>query len=393
LRERVQDYRGGAVHAGELQVRVELHDGVPGFVVLQGERVLARRRFEQLSAACSERRDTLALAIVVALANVSTTQTTAPAAASAESEAPAKTADRSSPSPALTGGRRAPASAPSEPATAHSGTLLVKKRTTTTHDAEEDASPGAGPLDPTAAPRGSVRDESHAMSEAQDHASARSSPGTPAESTASNSGSGAAAAAAIGTQDHEPQQHDASASRASIATSDGPGWRCCDVGFAVGARYGLQLLPDPVWLFGVGIEVGLAQLMSLQAAGLASPNTDSDADGGRMRAQFTGGELLLCARPVFASMALRTCGGAGAASVSVRGEDFLVDHRTRLTWFGALARAALRWPADALVAVELVLGGHVNLVRPRMLVLGSSEPDRVSWLLGGSVGVQLAVTL
>jgi hypothetical protein len=148
-----------------------------------------------------------------------------------------------------------------------------------------------------------------------------------------------------------------------------------------------------VLLFDVGLELGLTHALSLQTAGFASPVTDSAADGGRLRAQVTGGELLLCARPGLGHVLLRTCAGAGTASVAVRGEDFETDRRARLTWLAGLLRVAVRWPADSLVAAELVLGGHANLVRPRMRVLGSSEPDRVSWLLGGSLGLQLVVSL
>lgn len=155
----------------------------------------------------------------------------------------------------------------------------------------------------------------------------------------------------------------------------------------------MELLPDPVLLLDVGIELGLSDVVSLEAGGLVSPVKETAADGGRMRAQVTGGELLLCARPTAANVMLRWCAGMAAASVAVRGEAFFVDRSTRLAWAAGLMRAAVRWPADSPVAAELSLGGHANLVRPRVRVLHSSEPDRMSWILGGSLGLQLVVSL
>gem|GEM_PF-5630577 len=587
VRERVQQYRAGAEVASELRVRVERRDGVLGFVVLQSGEAVARRQLTQLSAACDERLDSLALAIAVALTNA-TTPTNGSVASSSlaspsgikaatpvqrdsraprskglqSSRQPNTTVDQASdatgaepadshtvrsvatanvpeaeksedarhprsadlqpraaglearearastasvvaqahnarassltspPTAALSSSERASA-APSEAeirdaryaggaelqpraagpesqARASNATVVAQTRNTPpssrtsppiaalgsreraseapreaqTRDARyaggAERQPNAAGLEsrearastasvvaqtgdahnagvvppPTAAARSGertsfaeTRDARH-VSGAEVRASVESremSPwGVPSDGQADGAGradtaDSSAAARAVTAPGDAATRESALAAVRDDGDEDGlhlpRGSPAGDVGVMAGARYGLELLPDPLLLFDVGIEVGLTRLVSLEAGGLVSPVKETAADGGRMRAQVTGGELLLCARPTAANVMLRWCAGIAAASVAVRGEAFFVDRSTRLAWAAGLMRAAVRWPADSPVAAELSLCGHANLMRPRMRVLHSSEPDRVSWVLGGSLGLQLVVSL
>jgi hypothetical protein len=558
VRERVQEYRGGAEVASELRVRVERREGVLGFVVLRSGEAVARRQLKQLSAACDERLDSLAIAITVALTNASAAQTNkgaasptlaapsgveattpmqrgTPAVAIApralhskgeqSSRQPSTTVDATGDEPANSHRARSGAAAPDDAIHARSAELQPTRDAQHARSAEAPnarsasiaappiaafgsrerapAAPGeaqardaqhargadapnaraasltapptaaSGPREPAsvATRESQTRDAQHARgAELQQSAPAASAPiasprnagGTELErlaarvdnreahassvdqtSDAQSSRVGSPPSAATSssakrtvaaTREAKPREgrdvsdaapragiesrgadrsdsafsppaaragtasRDASArtdarasERPAAARGDGP--RTGDVGMMAGARYGLELLPDPLLLFDVGIEVGLSGVVSLEAGGLVSPVKETAADGGRMRAQVTGGELLLCARPTAANVMLRWCAGLAAASVAVRGEAFFVDRSTRLAWGAGLMRAAVRWPADSPVAAELSLGGHANLVRPRMRVLRSSEPDRVSWILGGSLGLQLVVSL
>jgi hypothetical protein len=92
-------------------------------------------------------------------------------------------------------------------------------------------------------------------------------------------------------------------------------------------------------------------------------------------------------------LAAAGCGGFAAASVDSRGDGFFRDHHTQLLWLAGLLRIALRWPAQAPLALQLSAGAHANLVRPKMEVRRSGEPAIVASPVGGALGVELVVSL
>ncbi|HTU60384.1 MAG TPA: hypothetical protein VMF89_18160 [Polyangiales bacterium] len=456
VRERVQQYRAGAESGVELSVRVEQREGVLGFIVLHGGEALARRQLTQLPAACDERLDSLALAIAVALSNAVASSPTIAAASGIDETAPRATSssERTLP-PRAQSSEGLPAQRQPRPTGSHSQSPPLPAQTDAaararsseareptasskaqTSDVGDDGRLTAAalrvprPVDARTegmqkAPSAAEAPAPTALLDALDRGGRR--PPTAAERAESSEAQTSSApreAQTVEVWDGREKVPLTAGARTDNAARDGGrvpptaagmvastsrsdarddagddgsgsarGPRAGDVGIMAGARYGLELLPDLLLLFDAGIEVGLTRVVSLAAGGLVSPAQASAADGGRMRTQITGGELLLCARPTAANVMLRGCVGAAAASVGVRGEAFFVDRSARLAWAAGLMRAAVRWPADSPVAAELALGGHANLVRPRMRVLNSSEPDRVSWVLGGSLGLQLVVSL
>ena len=109
--------------------------------------------------------------------------------------------------------------------------------------------------------------------------------------------------------------------------------------------------------------------------------------------RLTGGELLGCSVLRFGNFAAQGCVGAVAAACEASGESYPVRFpAATVLWAASTARLALRWPDARRVSVRLVAQGHVNMVRPELRVDGSSEQLAPAWL-GASVGLDMLVSL
>jgi hypothetical protein len=161
----------------------------------------------------------------------------------------------------------------------------------------------------------------------------------------------------------------------------------------LGGRVAIETVPVPVWVGSLGIELPLAQSVTLDLSALASSVGESALAGARARASFLGLEALGCGALPFGVFALQICGGAAVGLCTVSGEGYpRARPEATLLWAAGLARVMLRWPGTGSFAVRALVQPHVSLSRPDLHVQFSTARLRTSWL-GGSAGLELWLAL
>jgi hypothetical protein len=150
VRERLRELFEAATWPAELRVDLQLEAAQPRFILYRFDEVVAERSFDRLPAACDERRDAVALAVVIAVENYRSARAraapaaeaaTLPAGRAPATEAPPRSAERA-PAPQV----RAP-EAPSQDAPAAQSTPPPTPPAAPARDAQEP------PLDTPASAR------------------------------------------------------------------------------------------------------------------------------------------------------------------------------------------------------------------------------------------------
>jgi hypothetical protein len=161
----------------------------------------------------------------------------------------------------------------------------------------------------------------------------------------------------------------------------------------LGARWVLEALPFPVWAGSLGIALPLGQRFSIDLSALASTLGDTTFASGRARGRLYGLEALGCSSLMLGPAALELCAGAAAASCEVSGRDYPMPRSdATLLWAAALARVAVRWPADSTFSLRFFAQGHVNLSRPLLEVERAARTLHPGWI-GVTAGLALVLTL
>ena len=314
---------------------VELH-------IFRKDALVSRRRFEQLPAACADRRDAIALSIALAL------------------EQSAKAAEGSgSASGAATD------AAPSTGARADSETRNDAAPAEATRDAASRDEPGAQP--------------------AQDNP-ARAEPAAPEPQPA--------AATAAPAPDAEADRTPVVLGTLPSSTSHsrrGDGGPSLQL--HLGGRFIAEALPMSVWAGALGVQLPLSKRVALDISALASLQGEASFGVGRARAGLLGLELLGCGSLPLGPFALDLCAGGAAAICEVSGRDYPIARpEATLLWAAGLARAVLRWPRDTLLSVRLLTQAHVNVSRPELRVDGLPDSLHPGWF-GFTLGFELFLTL
>jgi len=341
LRARVLHYAGRAsAHRGLDGLRVEIRlsgDAGAELLLSRADRVLARRRFEQLPGRCAERRDTLALSIALAAEHVAGVEGVG------------------------AGGSVTPLGSAVRPVVAGD---------------ESSGAEGDG-LSRERAARAVAVDAVH------------DEPGSSKRDGLSRDG---IVRPVAGREVHDvgAEPRDAGGAPPSAAVeraADFVAWRA----FA-GARWLVQAFPDGVFAGSLGVEVQRGGF-SVAFAGLVGPVASFGLAGHRARISWAGAELLGCRVGGLAGFGIQGCLGMGGAAFSAVGEGYATSVRAPLrAWAAALGRVALRWPEASVLALRLSVQGHVNLARPIVAVEGTTARLEVG-MLGGSAGLDVLVEL
>ncbi|HKU43306.1 MAG TPA: hypothetical protein VJR89_34330, partial [Polyangiales bacterium] len=136
-----------------------------------------------------------------------------------------------------------------------------------------------------------------------------------------------------------------------------------------------------------------AGAFSVQASGIATLAQRTGIGGATVQTSALGGEVLGCGQAILGVIGARLCAGLGAASIAAQGEQFYEDLHTRRAWLAALARAGVRWPVAAPVALQVALGLHANILRPRLQIVDWAGAQAITSVVGASFGLDVLVGL
>jgi hypothetical protein len=334
LQERIAHYVGTR-DANATELRLELHLDADSAELrgYRGDLLVSRRHFEHLPSSCADRRDVVALSIALALKSDAQQRD---AADNASTGATASTAaDR--------------------PASPNAGAVSA----TATSAASDQATPGANAR--------TERTDSDTPKQPESAATATDDGADPSE------------------RDSATEVPEASN---TAARSGRPVMR-----LHLGARGLAEAVPSSVWTGVLGLELWFNPQIAVDLSAMTSTTGEAEFAPGRIDARLTGAELLGCAAWKLGSFAPQGCLGVIAAAARARGRDFPVPFAAQMTlWAATTARLGLRWPAESLISLRLLVQGHVNVVRPELRVRGATGRLSPSWV-GGSLGLDAVFTI
>ncbi len=346
LEPRVRRWLDAQARRGVIAVAVHAGGEPPAFSVLRDGKVIARRSFDVLPAACSDRLDAIAVAVAVAIEHA-TSGRMARAASERRGERAAGQSTR--PAPAQTAPARGePAPVPPAPAPA----------------APPDAQPPPPPTAPEADAEPEVGPE-------------------PNDERAPDE-----AAPAEGAENAEDAQ-DAVGAGASAGVG---------VRLFAGVALLAEVLPEAAFALGAGAELEPSPLLRVAAAALFTLPSEGALAGGTFQSQLLAARAHVCLGRRFAADALdlEGCGGGAAGLVLASGDDFEQDHDVTLGWAALVLRAALRYPASAPISLRFALDGLVHALQPALEVEVPGEPAAASAEAGpvGAAGsLELVIAL